>query len=888
MNRKTKIEPITDYPLLLTLFFLSGGAALIYQVVWVRTLSLIFGGSHLAVTTVLAVFMGGLALGSHYAGQRVANIHNKLRTYAFLELGIGALAVVTYLISQLYPSIYIAIVQIAPESSAFLTVIRVLFAVLVLLPLTTLMGATLPVLVEFCADKPELFGRRLSTLYGINTIGAVSGVLIAGFFLLPTTSIQFTFAVGIGINILVGIVALLLSRKSPPSSFSILSDSSLTSEATLPPAESTGIDPGLVRLALISAAVSGACALAYEVLWTRVLVIGLGATDYGFSSMLAAFLVGIGFGSAFYSRWIKSAKTTALFIHRRFLLLGVIQILIGVTVLVAVFSLYDLPGFYASLRSALEQMGMDTFTARQFANLIVAFTFLGAPTFLMGVAFPIVGEITAKYRQSAGKAIGEVAAINTIGAIFGAALSGYLLIYALGIERSLHLIILTNITLGAVLIVRVLWNKPVINWSVPASATMIATLLVLNSSFGRVWDEHFFAVYRSNSPEAFANRDNIQAALDRYEVLYYGEGSSSIVAATELNGIKVFSTNGRVEATTGLQDMQNQYALGHLPMMLHPNPKDVLVVGGGAGMTLGATSVYPTLESLTLAELEPKVLGVIDAFKDYNHDVLRNPKFRVVLNDGRNFLLTTKHRYDVITADPIHPWFRGAGYLYTAEYFQLAASRMNEGGVMAQWLPLYQMNTDHIRSVLASFRTGFKYAYLWLVYADAVLIGSNSALTFDEARVMALKNSPEIERDLQLSMMGGSIDSLLAYFLSGPEGVNQLKDGAHLNTDNNLYLEFDTPRTIGQYTEAPNIDMLSSVRESLLKYADLSDDTSARWAKYEEQLIPNAMDRAQVLLQDRQAKGEEMNRIAEGMDVRAPELGRWKTLEMIYRRDIGQ
>ena len=796
-------------PLIYAVFFLSGAAALVYQIVWVRQLSLVFGGSHLAIATVLAVFMGGIALGGHLAA-RYANLScNHLRTYAKLEFGIAIGAGLFHALTMLYPNLYVALASLAPESTTYLTLIRVSLAALVLLPITTLMGATLPILVDFFSARLEHIGRRLSALYAINTAGAVTGVVFAGFVLLPATSINVTVIAALAMNLVAACSAWAMARDKDH----IL----ITREQ--PPVNPEGPSSTVVQFILLATAISGFCALAYEVLWTRVLIIGLGATDYGFSSILAAFLVGIGAGSAIYNGFLARQSNTNCSGHRLLGRLGMTHVVIAVSIGFSVFCLYRLPATYLAIRNIIEATGIGQFPARQVANLAIAFVYLGIPALAMGISFPLAGEVLGRYRSSTAATVGQLAATNTIGALLGSLAAGFVLTQVVGIERAIQLIVLLNLTCGLLLIARAA-NRQRLVYAIPVAGSIIGIIAIANPDLLRVWDKHFFAIYRSNQNEQYVTRAQIDDALERYQVLYYGEGSTSIVAATQLGDLKIFTTNGRVEATSATQDAQNQLALGHLPMLLHPNPKKVLVVGGGAGMTLGATSIYPTLESLTLVELEPKVLGVIDSFSDHNHSVLKNNLLRVIINDGRNHLLTAKQQqYDVITSDPIHPWFRGAGYLYTKEYFSLAAERMNQDGIMAQWLPLYEMDAAHIKAVIASFAAAFEHTSIWLMYTDAVLIGSKEPLKVDLDRIDSLQAGvPELAEDLRSVNMGGPAENLLSYFLTGTSGVSRLIQGATVNTDDNLYLEFDTPRAIGHFTESANIRMLSKERDTLVPY----------------------------------------------------------------------
>ena len=436
----------------------------------------------------------------------------------------------------------------------------------------------------------------------------------------------------------------------------------------------------------------------------------------------------------------------------------------------------------------------------------------------MGLAFPLAGRVHAEYKKRIGGAVGEVLAYNTVGAILGAALSGFAMIYLFGIERSLQMLIAVNIGFGSFVIFSIRNSKPA---TIGATVLTAAILLFLafNHNALRMWDAKYFAIYRNNQPEAFRTREMIREAVENTDVLYYAEGAESIVSSIKMKGgVQTFITNGRVEASSHLQDQQCQFTLGHLPMLLNKDPKRVLVVGTGSGMTLGATSAHPGVEQITLAEIEPKVIGVARTFGAYNHNVLDNPKLRIIINDGRNFLLTTNETFDVITADPIHPWFRGAGYLYATEYFKLASEHLRPGGMVCQWLPLYELTPENVRSVVRTFQEHFPYTMLWLTHNDAELVGSNAPIVIDETDLARRIAEPAIAEDLNRVMMGSATD-FLSYFVMGTQGMKKFGQGAVINTDDNLYLEFSAPYSIGKFTVmGENVAAILQYRESILPY----------------------------------------------------------------------
>jgi spermidine synthase len=797
------------------LFFLSGSAALMYQIIWVRSFSLIFGGSHLAVTTVLTVFMGGLALGSYLVGRYAQRYSSSpLRLYGWIELGIALSAVFCMLLIKTFPSIYIPLANFIPESAFYLTTIRILFVAFAIIIPTTLMGATLPLLSGFLARQKKIIGLHLSLLYAINTLGAVVGAAVAGFLLLPNISVSTTAMIAVSLNLLVGMACMqpYLFKKfddeNPPSSAPFQEKSSLT--------PNNASDNFVAKAILIGIGISGFCALGYEVLWSRVLSIVIGASTYGFTIILVSFLAGIGCGSLFYGFINKYSKQETNWKIAR-IGFGFIQIMIGIAALAVSVKLLDLPTTKSFVMKFLFSKDFSVFNARLFASIVVAFAYMFVPAFLMGIAFPMAGKIHALASSNTCRATGDVLSYNTIGAILGSALSGFLFIYAVGIERSLQIFIILNIGLGITMLASLSKNH-LIRWGVLCMPAFMLCIVLFYPQSWKLWNQKWFAVYKANEMEGNVTPQMLRSILANTQVLYYGEGAQAIVSSVKTGDYQGFITNGRTESSNTPADLQCVYTLGHLPMLLAKSPKNIFVLGTGAGVTLGATSVHPGVEKITLVEIEPKVLGVAKTFDRYNHNVLENPKLKVVFNDGRNFLLTTKEKFDVITADPIHPWFSGAGYLYTDEYFKLAASRLNTGGVICQWVPIYELTEANLKSILATFRKNFKYTMLWLTQYDAELVGSNDPILLDEVELERRINAPLVKKDLTSVHMGSARD-FLSFFIMGNRSAEAFSHGGIINTDQNLYLEFSAPLSMGK-TElvAENIRNLTKHRENIIGY----------------------------------------------------------------------
>lgn len=815
---------------LLIFFFLSGAAALIYEVAWIRSLSLIFGGSHLAVTTVLAVFMGGLALGSALFGGAAERSRRPLVLYGILEAGVAASAAAFLGLTAVYPSLYVPLARAVGESPLGLSIVRVAFAALAMIVPTTLMGGTLPVLSRFVTRRIENVGRRVAVLYAVNSLGAVAGAFAAGFVFLERLGLMRTVAIAIATNLAIGAAAMLLGREVAIGAGPVRAES---------PARRSRAAAAVVA----GIAVSGFCALGYEVLWTRILSRVVGKTVYGVTIMLVAFLAGIALGSEAYGVLQRARR------RRAFLLspaaFGGVQVAIGAVALAVTILMRDLPDHAEFLQSLFSRATPSEFALRQGASFALAFLFMLVPAFLMGFAFPMAGAIAATERSEVGRSVGAVLSVNTVGAILGAAVSGYVLVYLAGVERSLQVLAAINAGAGLWIVARAR-GRPRLAAAVAMAGTAVVVALVAFPSWGRTWDRKYFAIWRNNQRSAFDTRARVADALRNTDVLYYHEGIDETISVIRPKGAQQgLIVNGRPEATTSLGDLQCQRALGHVPMLLHPDPHKVFVLGLGTGVTLGSTAIHPGVKEVVLAEIEPAVVPAARTFAHWNHHVLDDPKLRIVFNDGRNVLLTTRERFDVITADPIQPWSSGAAYLFTREYYRIMASRLRPGGIACQWLPLYGMSVADVRSVARTFADVFPYTMVWETYYDAEIVGSLEPIVIDEQAIARRLADPRIRADLRPVALG-TADAFLSHFVMGSRGVRAYAAGGVVNTDDNLFLEFSAPRSmavarvmgenvteLGRYRESPSAYLASPADrdhwEKRLAAGRLYDRIHALW-----------------------------------------------------------
>lgn len=796
-----------------------------YEVVWARSLGLVFGASHLAVSTVLAIYMAGLALGSRLFAGPADRTDRPLRLYGILELGIAVSAPCFLLLMSIYPRLYSPLAGQVQDNGALVTTLRVTFAIAAMIVPTTLMGGTLPLMTRFATSCSDRLPHQLSRLYSLNTFGAVVGTLAAGFVLLRMFGATATLLIAATVSALVGITAMLLGQKADPSPKALPAAANVQN-----PCEETRAPGNLLRrLALVLIGVSGFCAMGYEVLWTRMLTMGVGTSVYSFAVMLAAFLTGIGLGSHGFS---LIAKRRVQGERAYVLIFAATQLLVGISALTVTILMKDLPATVHWIQEIVAGLTDSEFQGRVGASAGIAFFYMAIPAFFMGMAFPAAGAVLGTGRSDTGSTVGRLLAVNTVGAILGPIISGFVLIQLFGIERSLQMLVILNLGAGAVMLAAEV-NRRLILPIVGA----VALILILRGAFpqwGSTWDSNAFATHVNN---ATAGGGITRADPRDLEVLYYREGINETVSVfRSLGGIQSYVVNGRAEASSAAVDIQLQRSLGHLPMLLHPDPRKVFVLGTGTGMTLGATALHPQVEQLVLAEIEQEMIPVGRSFARWNGGVLDDPRLRIVINDGRNYLTTTTERFDVISADPIHPWSGGAGYLYTAEFFRSVATRLAPGGIASQWLPLYELSLNDVRTVVRTFTEAFSHTMVFLTYYDAVLVGSNSPLVIDPAALTARMANPEIRKDLAAVQMG-TADDLLAYFVMGTAGARRFAEGGDLNTDDNLVLEFSAPESQGrQGLDALNVQALASARENIATYVSgsrpLPTDQQSRWDRH--------------------------------------------------------
>ncbi|MBN2416683.1 fused MFS/spermidine synthase [bacterium] len=772
--------------LIYTLFFFSGAFALIYQLCWVKAITLEFGSTTLAVSTVVAVFMGGLALGSFIISKKVDRIAAPLTLYGKLELAIALYALLTPLIfKQVLPLFSLAGIGIS-DNLIFLFIVRFIIAALLLLGPTVLMGTTLPLLTQFYVNKKTDAAKKGGILYGINTIGAFAGTLTAGFILLPGLGLAET-VYGIALlNGLVGISAILAGKRIETA----------IPHHTVPAKTPKSGTPGRPTLVSLAVALTGFAGLACEILWTRTVILVIGGSTYAFSIVLATFLAGLGLGSAIISAVLKSERAEAIKIF--YILSLLTAVLVAVTT--AVFKY--LPWLFIKMYWAFQ---LDRHPEKIFfIQVFIAGIILFYPAFIMGGLFPAAIRIVKEQGEKIGRKIGQLYAWNTVGSILGSLAAGFILVPLFGM-RTAFLIIIALYCLAGVLITALRSSKIYLKHGIILSGTIALLLIILLPEWNRVLMTA--GAYRRSTLNALM-RNRIASARDleegltgQNEILYYKDGLTSTVTVKQtplvVNGIKhrVITVDGKAEGSS-IGDMPTQRLSAHFPLLIHPDPKTACVIGMGTGCTAGSASLYP-LTSTTVVEIEPAVVEAARFFKDHNYDLHENPNVDIRVTDGRLFLKLHPDRFDVIISEPSNPWMAGVANLFTREYFELCFKALKQEGIICQWCQLYSISQENLKTMIRTFTAVFPNVYVVssIQNTDILLLGSKQPLVLEWERIRERMSTPEIAADLADSRVQiTSIYELLARVRMGPAGTELFAGDGPLNTDNHTVVSYRAPK----------------------------------------------------------------------------------------------
>ena len=741
-------------------FFLSGFAALLYQAAWLKKLGVVFGTSHIAVATVLAAYMAGLALGAALAARYAPAIRRPVLVYGVLEgfIGITALLVPVLLgfAQLLFIDLFGSQPEPVPDTGAGQTLYYLAGTFLILALPTAAMGATLPLLAKYAVSADSQIGPRVGFLYGINTLGAVFGALASGFLLLPYLGLFGTLAAGAAVNLAVFFIAVYLARL-------VASETGVGTDLKSVPIHEEGrveqrtdfksVPIPEVRYHWIMPVmlVSGVVSFTLEVLWTRLLSHLFGGTIYAFSIMLACFLTGIALGGLAAGRLAQEqGRAQVLFVAAQ--------------VLTAVFSWLSYSVICTWLPEGSTLAG----------NALYAFLVIAPATLFIGATYPLAVRIGARQAQQAAGVAGRIYTWNTIGAISGALLTGFFILPALGFGHTLQLAMLVSIALAAGVVATL---QPQRKWAVPGALALAVVTL-----FGLRFERPHELIY-AQIPD-----DKVQG-----EEYYYGVGRSATILMGDLDGFFHLSSNGLSEsaiARRGTAPVNNsQKWLSGLTTLARPDARSMLVVGFGGGVAL--EGVAPHVTDLDVVELEPRVISANRAVSDErNHDPLSDPRLNLVINDARNAVMLSGKRYDIIVSQPSHPWTGGASHLYTREFLALAKSRLNDGGVFLQWINSRFVDEALLRVLAATVADQFSYVELYQPEREVLFfLGSDAPIEIWDGARNAARALEQHPRHYNRLGMRGIEDALVMLTLDN-DGVRQFAAGAPVNTDEHNRLAF--------------------------------------------------------------------------------------------------
>jgi spermidine synthase len=822
----------TMFALILGCFFVSGVTGLTYEILWTRMIVKIIGSSPFAVSIVLTVFMGGLGLGSYLAGRtidRVKEPRRLVRIYGILELAIAGYAFVLPLLLAAFRPLYAILYNRLFEYFIVYNLLTFVGCALLLIVPVTCMGATLPILSRFFVRSLSRVGTNVGKLYGLNTIGAAVGSLLCGFWLINLLGMWGTLAFAVVLNGLIGTVCIVMSAR--PTGRAEAPERTASDEERPADIPAPAAHGSFGSYALLIFAVSGFCAMAYEVIWIKLLGLIVGPTTYSFTIVLVTFITGLALGAMFFGWLGDRVKHT-------------IVLLLVTQIAAALFALgfSQLAGNSQIFFAKLIHRFNDSFAYLYLVKAAVLFLFMFPPTFCLGATFPLVGKIYTTSLAHTGRSIGFAYAVNSVGAVLGSFCAGFLLIPFVGKETGLSLVVAMQLATALFVGWRVLGRTrmPALRWMPLA---LVGCLGVAAVFYYPHWDRKMLSRSRYHRFErpALRNVGWLEAMFpgsarfsERWmtiapeeELVYYGDGIGGFttVLRTESLGTTTYAlcNSGKTDASYP-GDMITQGLLAHFPMLFHPDPRDVLIIGLASGITAGEVLYYP-VERLDVVDINEKVVAASEFFREWNNDVLSDPKTRLIIQDGRAHLAMTNRSYDVISSEPSNPWMAGLASLFTRECFELGKARLNDGGIFVQWTHSYEMDWPTFAMIGRTFAE---------VFPNSMLLNSAPTTDGPDYLLIGVKGDKKLDvrvaaenlKYAQLSNNMTLLDHRLFYNLIVSEDLKELFGDGPVHSENRPYLEFAAPKLL--YTSDPTIrHMISRGRRLSESTKEIIDRNSA-------------------------------------------------------------
>lgn len=772
------------------LLFGSGLCALIYQVAWLREMRLIFGASHSASAAVLAIFMGGLGFGGWRLGKTADQSENPLRLYSQLELGIALTALFTPLLVDLCRWLYIALGGSLALGSVAATLVRLLFSTLVLAVPTILMGGTLPAAAKAAETDDDHSRRSLAVLYGLNTLGAVTGVLLSTFYLMENFGTRSSLYGACFLNLVVAGIAYQYSQSLQRAADNPQATETPSTEAV--PDAPTAAEPQELspspdpRFVYLSAAVVGFVFLLMELVWYRLLSPILGGSTYTFGVILAVALTGIGLGGASYSLGSR-AKQQGIWAFA-------VTCMLEALFLAIPFALGDDLATVAMQSRAMSAFG---FSGLVFTWMALTAVVVFPAAFVSGYQFPLLVALLGRGSEKVGHQVGRAYAWNTLGAILGSLAGGFGFLPLLSAPGTWRLAtgLLVTFGLGAMVMSQSSAKKR----ALPGLLGVLAILALCAQGPGAFWRHSPIGAGRAklsrNTPNALRAFKNEIASYVRWEQ----EGMEMSLALYDHDSF-TFVINGKSDGNAK-RDRETQVMSGLVGAALHPEPKKAMVVGLGTGSTAGWLGQVPTMERVDVVELEPAILEVAKVCHEVNGAVLDNDKVKIQIGDAREALLVSKEKYDLIFSEPSNPYRAGISSLYTREFYEASRDRLTENGIFIQWLQGYEVDGQTTRSILATLAHAFPHVEIWHTNGfDLLFLATMKPIAYDVPRLRKTLASYPYRQCQVSSWRSEGLEAFLAHFLANNRVARLMKEqeGSLINTDDRNLVEYGFARTVGQ------------------------------------------------------------------------------------------
>ena len=753
--------------MLLIILAITAMSSLIYEIVWSRELSQVFGTGAFAITTVITVFLGGLALGSLLCGKILDKIKDHYKFLAYLEIAIGLTCIITLFLFKPVASFYMVLFNIFGGNPLVFNFILFLLSLLILIVPTFLIGIVFPTITKLYNAEKEKISSTVGNSYFADTIGGGAGVIIAGFFLIALLGLFKTSLLASSLNMLSGFAVLYFYKSSIE---------------TMQDKPSLGLEHNKFLLALFF--FSGFAALVFEVIWIRYISLIYGSSLYSFSIVLASFLIGLALGSMYIKKIIEKSKDKVRLFAYVELLIGVLGI-----ILIGIFPLIEFVFLWISTVISYFPLFFPLL-------FLVCFLILLAPTMLMGATLPIISSIYVNDLKVAHD-VGRLYGINSLGSIFGSFLAGFVIIPKLGLAYSslFAAAVYFLIAFGLIFFIDEAQFNIKLKKAIPFAAIIVVTLLFS------------FSIYNFNPLFGGVYYHGNYYQEGKFDILYLKNSAYGEVRVLKeiSSGSVMLQNNAKTDAST--LDYLPQMISAHAPMLLHSNPKEVYNLGIGGGWTLNSILAYD-IENVDAVEIDPKVVEADKTvLKDYNGDSLNNPKSNIIIADGRNYLFSTDKKYDVIISEPPNIWVSGVSNLFTKEFYEIVEFHLKEGGRFSQWLPKWEMSEEDYKIILNTILSIFEYVYEFDIGNEVILVISNDPIDPADTEKKLKSgyfnaNDEAIKEDL--NRLGIQInesenpqmkmaDALIRYYKRDHNELREyVKDTNKINTDDKPILEFNT------------------------------------------------------------------------------------------------